>query len=273
MTFADVLGKFRAKVAEENFKKEISELESIFDMFTMINEIRTKFQPFTTEFMDDGKKKLISDKVPLAEDKCLFRLDKKINWINEVREKEIPSRTNRIISIFSFNLEKDTKFMASLHNWEKNPVDKKHLERVKKNIGSMKSEYKAFQEDFKKNMEMANEVIAEIDAATIRVNQVFDIVWKTEGELGEDKDKDLLTEASLALTELLQCHEYMCNVLNKLEEGALSLNKHRCKWADFLIGMRRTLKSDREPVELTLIKRIENKLRGEKSKKSGTAER
>lgn len=260
MSFSELAETFHAKEIGIISDKK-SNLQFILGFFDHFDDIQIKCGTFKS-FMTAERKAAILGKVPenimfgetTSHDFLELSL-KSGDTANRLRISYIKYEINSEI-LFELFMRNDKSFNQSFKNWKRNPTDQKHVQRVKNELASMKSEYDQCNTHFNKQLRAIVESRAKIETMISSVNESIKYllnIKETEQSYYYDSIVSKpVKEIAITSMKIYSDQTAFMTKLEKLRDLLKDYNKKRVKWSEFLIGMRETLVSEPKPVELKI---------------------
>lgn len=259
VTFSVLVSEFYAKMAEVNPFVNIN-LDFVLGISENIDKIKVNFGVFN-RFMSQERRNEIMEKVPssLVINGKLARdlLQNNINFVDFGHMLDTMELNFDIYSEISYNLANKNDKMNKCFNksykiWKHNPVDQKHMQQVAIDFESMELEYIRLRAVFEMKMNAKDEIKRNIETMIAAVDGMFDELLNVSKSKELDPNSTIQQMVMAIVRDLTEIHkrrvEYMANLRN-LRNILKDYNKSRVIWAEFLIGMRESLKSDSKPVQ------------------------
>lgn len=248
-TFSELVQKFEAKVKTAKLPTG-SNFTFLLNSFTTIDEIRNKFEVLAAPFLNNSYIDQLYKKVPDAMKKNLLfhRKFKDVNWIQEIG---IRNSCQVIYPLISFELFEiclsDFKFYDSYEQWIENVPVKKRLKKVQKDLSLMQFDYDLLNQQFNQKMAIADQLKASIEEDKATVIKLCD---KLLNSANANEAKTILKELMPTLERIPPSECKLSDAISSHMKFILNgYNEHRKKWAEYIIGMRKTLESEPKTVE------------------------
>lgn len=143
----------------------------------------------------------------------------------------------------------DAMFDSSFEQWKKNPLDYEHLEKVACNLNFMKDEYNQLHDKFDKAMEKLNGIKENINKNIVSANAWFYRFFRNS----DTRDyQEIIDEMQYITMRIYNQQNQLLSKLYSLIEILQTYNAKRFLWAEYVIGMRETLSSERHSVAVRL---------------------
>lgn len=247
-----MLDRFYAKAAKVqiNLRPQLDFILKISDDMDEI-QFRTKLDVLFKEFMNASRTKQVLEKVPVSM-QAMGRnargfLATRINAINKRSEIEYTS-----------TIKYDNGFYKSFKNWDHNPVDQAHVQQVVNDIGIMRSKYDELHGPFIVEMNAIYGVDVNFASDIDLANSLFDRLLASTNALEIRK----LVEDSLQVTiRMADRRKTRMTTLEHVRNILKDYNQWRIIWAEFIIGMRQTLSSERHLVQLNKFAYVKNRVK------------
>lgn len=173
--------------------------------------------------------------------------------INNIKTTNIWDFHDEISSSVAFelpenNIDEET-FETSYQHWKLNPIDSAQIQRVIDAVCGMKKEYTDLNTNFSSQLKEANEISTRIENDFKSVNGLCSkLLSPTNNPM-----KGVYCDIPDIVKGLEAIHTEYSKLLEKIENISKIIRNYNIKrfvWAEFMIGMRKTLDSEPKFVEL-----------------------
>lgn len=175
-------------------------------------------------------------------------LDEQLPKILNTTLKTVRKSNDQIRSLIAVqSLGKDQSYMENfgkkIKDWNSDPVQNKHFQRVEKALPSMQWEYEQLRESFKTTINTIEEIKSTVENKTRSLNSVCD-----HFEEGVDSDH-CIPDLVYFVVEISKLYNHLIKNLACLKEILTEYNDKRIIWAEFLIEMRNSPTSGPKPIK------------------------
>lgn len=237
-----------------------SNLQFIVQFLDNINEIQTEIVAFNKTFINEFQKQQMLAKVSF--DMKIDNLNAKHVLLCKIDFINITTRRRITMSIHQICLEIASKFPGryelnfekSFWNWVKNPTNRTHIERINNDLYIMEALYSRLVKLFNRKLLQIRETKASLESDLVKANLLVDkflrAVTKKSRKYIEEMEA-ILDNITIHTGNLEQKLDQLLHILNYY-------NEQRSDWAQFLIGMKKTLSSNPKEVKLAKVVNLTN---------------
>lgn len=266
MTFDDLLSRFYTKITKKKIqlKANLDFIPKISNNMGDICNDKDKLK-YPDEFISHNKMEEYLKKVPKSIkingiDAQSF-LRQEIKSINHVQINRMPFSNLNICGGIEFKIrtEYDSFFEESYNQWIKDSIKSDVVECVEKSSVSMISDNMSFQTKFDAGMKLAEDLRKAIEIDSNAVRSLFEeLLGAKPGQATQiiDKVKPLIIKIPKQQNELIEIFKNVSVLLTEY-------NELRMKWADVLIGIRKSPTAPRKQLTKVFYKNLSKEIRNE----------
>lgn len=264
-TFFSLLERFYVKAEEKNIKMRPN-LDFMIKISDNIDEIKLHFEAPAKEYISNEKRNQFLKQIPknlkINENDAQKLLFREISSINYVQTTRLIFQNINICGEIAF--KPPHKYDKDLHEffeqWVKNSISKKHVKRVKKQSKFMRLEYSELHDQFTEEMKMVDKIRANIEMDMTLASSLFEKLI----EATDSNQIDKITIETESVLSKINSQQY--DLIENLRNVSTTLNKYnrrRIVWEEVLIGMRKSLRSQRKPLKKIVLKYFSNDVKRE----------
>lgn len=231
--FSEIVNKYYGEV-----KTMKPKLDFMLQITKNVNEIKKKFEVPVTDFIDNATRDKFLKTFSYEDIRKFYQGNNDL--FNNRQTEKVKVLNDEFCKELEFNSpNKYENFSASYENWASKPIDAK---RVKdSDIKSIKTDFKTLQNKFNNYIDVVGKLKASNKADVGSINSLYNNIPKTRDSKTKAKMiKRLGTTTERLVSEQTELITNMRNAMVTL----LNYNEQRITWAEFLIGMRDSPKSD-----------------------------
>lgn len=226
-------------------------LDFILNISNNTHQLKAKLLIPLTPIMTNAKRDEVAKKVPKMVtvkgiDGNTF-LRKFITQMDESQTRILNHFKEEASAEFKYELpQNDEALKESFNIWVNHGIEHIRHENLEMKIRTVESEYSNFYEQFKRKMDIVDEITHFIGGITVLLNIKCDKLIRSKDQKHAINIFDELGSVSTILSEqqlLLRQN------LEQLKEILKQYNENRKIWVEFLIGMRTSLNSTRIPLK------------------------
>lgn len=243
LAFSTLVEKLYAKMAETGISTR-PKFEFILRISNDVDTIKSNFEAPFKKFMDNKTISKVMEKIPkdliINGDKVLDVLFDKIGSIN-MQLLTIAAVKKNICLKISYKLP--TKYESLISHWIQSAADKEHMLQVKNSAKSMTEMYELYHEKFNNEMKAMNNISNGIERSIRLFNlSIYSLLAVTDCKQIAANIKHLYAYLDRVMK---QQNDLMKN-LEEVDHILDVYNMQRTYWAEFLVGLRKTLLSTRK---------------------------
>lgn len=226
-------------------------LKNIFKPLNKMGEIKSQYEDLIEPMVENTAIDRIRGKIPeehkLKNGSLLHAniesivntetaIGRKLDEIDGINKFELSDKCNKY----------DKQFKESFEQWKVNIPDQNQVERVKKELSAMLGNYSWLLKNFENDMCHADELKQSIELEKNTTKFLFQNIL---GKRHEEKQLENADKLAKKLATIQTSETRLLELLGAIKNMQNEVNKERRKWAELLIGMRDTLKSEPKPVK------------------------
>lgn len=245
LTFLSVVEKIYNKADERAIKLK-PKLSFVRSISINVDKIKSRLNALVTEFWDDKKIKEILGKIPagttimnVANAWSFLRTKCDQIKIMQIEKVEIIDRIWNGVNVKP--AKKDWIFKFWFKEWNQDPVDEMHMDRVKNSTKTMSAEYDKLFKKFNAELTEAEKIKSNIDTFIGLANRSFGKLF----EKPPAKPQEVANDVKPLMDRIYNHEKGLITKLLAIENAVKEYNERRMVWVDFLIDLRETMTSSR----------------------------